>query len=223
MQRHVRNNNEATAALTLIALREFKGCVVTADALHCHREMAKRIVKRGGDYVLAAKDNQPAVLRDAKKATALLDRHAKSAATKDARHGHKETDSALVALAKDMAKTHDFPGLRAVTWIKIRRGGEKSIERYFLLPQPYISGEVLRIVREHWRIESCLRWFLDVVLDEDLARNRKDNAPANLAVLRRLALDVAGCYPDTKTPLRRKLKRAGWNEAFLFDFIRYMQ
>jgi hypothetical protein len=60
-------------------------------------------------------------------------------------------------------------------------------------------------------------------MDEDLARNRKDHGPENLAVLRRMALNIARAHPDTKTSLRRKIKRAGWDDNFLFDLIRHMQ
>ena len=66
-------------------------------------------------------------------------------------------------------------------------------------------------------------WPLDVVLDEDLARNRKDNAPANLAVLKRLALNIVRAHPDTTTSLRGKLKRAGWDDAFLFTMLGHMR
>jgi predicted transposase YbfD/YdcC len=217
-------NNEAAAALQLINLLSLKGCVVTADALHCHREMAKAIVKRGGDYVLAVKDNQPSLLRDAKAVIASEDRKGTSpATTRDARHGRKELRTALVAPAGNMAKKHAFPGLKAVARIRSRRGREKTVERYFLLTRSYTPHQVLRTVRQHWTIENCLHWPLDVVLDEDLARSRKDNAPANLAVLRRLALNIARAYPDTKTSLRGKFKRAGWDETFLFDMLHHMR
>ena len=217
-------NNEAAAALQLIKLLSLKGCVVTADALHCHREMAKAIVKRGGDYALTVKANQPNLLRDAKAVIAAATRKgATTATTRDARHGRKETRTAVVAPAGDMAKQHAFPGLKAVARITSRRGQEKTVERYFLLTQSYQPQAALRIVRQHWTIENGLHWPLDVLLDEDLARNRKDNAPANLAVLRRLALNIARAHPDTKTSLRGKLKRAGWDEAFLFDMLRHMR
>lgn len=91
------------------------------------------------------------------------------------------------------------------------------------MSQPYSRTQTLSIVRQHWGIENCLHWPLDVVLDEDLARNRKDNAPANLAVLKRLALNVARAHPDTKTSLRAKLKRARWDDTFLFDMLRHMR
>ncbi len=62
------NNDEAGAALKLIELVALKGCGGTADALHCHRKMVEAITGRGGDYVLAVKDNQSGLLRDAKAA-----------------------------------------------------------------------------------------------------------------------------------------------------------
>jgi predicted transposase YbfD/YdcC len=218
------NNNEAAGALQLLELLQLKGCVVTADALHCHRAMAKEITDRGGNYVLAVKDNQPALLRDAKAALQAARRHAaKSATTIDATHGRKERRTALVAVVKEMAQEHDFPGLQAVARITSKRGKDDTVERYFLMSQPYSPAEVLGIVRTHWTIENGLHWPLDVVLDEDLARNRKDNGPANLAVMRRLALNIARAHPDTKTSLRAKLKRAGWNDTFLFDLIGHMR
>ena len=218
------NNNEVAGALQLIGLLQLKGCVVTADALHCHRGMAKEIVQRNGDYVLAVKDNQPALLADAKAAIRAAERQGKrSTTTTDAGHGREERRRALVVPVKDMAQQHDFPGLKAIARITSKRGGDKTIERYFLMSRAYSPAEVLRIVRTHWTIENGLHWPLDVTLDEDLARNRKDNGPANLAVLRRLALNVARAQPDGKVSLRGKLKRAGWNDTYLFDLFSHMR
>jgi predicted transposase YbfD/YdcC len=218
------NNNEAAGALQLIELLQLKGCVVTADALHCHRGMAQAIRARGGDYVLAVKENQPALMRDAKAAIRAAARQGKpSTITVDAGHGRKEKRRAVVAPVPHMAQDHDFAGLKAVARITSKRGTDKTAERYFLMSQAYSPKDVLRIVRTHWTIENSLHWPLDVVLDEDLARNRKDNAPANLAVLRRLALNVARAHPDNTTSLRGKLKRAGWNDTFLFELVHHMR
>jgi predicted transposase YbfD/YdcC len=217
-------NNEALAAVQLIELIQLKGCVVTADALHCHRSMAKTIVERGGDYVLAVKDNQPALLADAKAAIAAAKRKgAKRLATAELNHGRAEKRSAIVVSVKEMGQKHDFPGLKAVACITSKRAKDDTVDRYFLMSQPYSRIQTLRIVRQHWGIENCLHWPLDVVLDEDLARNRKDNAPANLAILKRLALNVARAHPETKTSLRAKLKRAGWDDRFLFDMLSHMR
>ena len=217
-------NNEAAAAMQLIELLQLKGCVVTADALHCHRTMAKAIVERGGDYVLTVKANQPALMADAEAAVAALKHKSeKSAKSAETAHGRREKRAALVATVKGMAEKHNFPGLAAVARIVSTRGTDKPITRYFLMSRPFSAPEVLRIVRQHWDIENGLHWTLDVVLDEDLARNRKDHGPANLAVLRRLALNVARAHPDTTTSLRLKLKRAGWNDNFLLELVRHMR
>jgi predicted transposase YbfD/YdcC len=214
-------NNEAAGALQLVELLQLKGCVVTADALHCHRAMAKAIVERGGDYVLAVKNNQPALLRDAKAAISAAERKkAKQTTTNDAAHGRKETRTAIVAPVPDMAEEQDFPGLKAVARITSKRGRDKTVQRYFLLTHCYTPAALLCIVREHWGIENRLHWTLDVILDEDQARSRKDHAPANLAVLRRLALNIARAHPDKKISLRGKLKRAGWDDSFLVDMLR---
>ena len=215
-------NNEAKAAVQLVELLQLKGCVVTADALHCRRDLAAAIRARGGDYVLAVKDNQPLLLRDAQAALAARCA-APAAATRDARHGRNEMRSATVVATPGLADRHDFPGLKAVACITSRRGRDKPISRYFVLSQVFATDDLLRIVREHWSIENRLHWPLDVVLDEDLARNRKDHAPANLAVLRRLALNVARAHPDDKTPLRAKLKIAGWDDSYLFSMIAHMR
>jgi predicted transposase YbfD/YdcC len=217
------DNDETQAALDVIGLVALKGCIVTADALHCHAAMAKAVLDQGADYVLAVKANQPSLLADAKAALAELPEHTVPATTQDAAHGRIESRVALVTSAKAMARKHDFPGLAAVAKITSRRGADQPSERFFLLSRPYKAETLLAIRRDHWGIENTLHWTLDVVMDEDFARNRKDNGPQNLAVLRRLALNIARAHPDKKTSLRRKLLRAGWDETFLFELIRHMR
>jgi predicted transposase YbfD/YdcC len=215
--------NEAEAALALVGLLQMKGCVVTGDALHCHRTMAKAILGRGGDYVLAVKHNQPGLARDAEATLAVAGKSATPAQTTGKAHDRQEIRTAIVVPAAHMAVVHDFPGLAAVARVESRRGTDEPVARTFLLSKRFPAARLLDIVRTHWTIENTLHWTLDVALDEDLARNRKDNGPANLAVLRRLALNIARAHPDTQTSLRRKLLRAGWDDGFLFDLIRHMR
>lgn len=216
------DGNEAEAALQLVGLLQLKGCVVTADALHCHRAMAEAITAKGGDYVLAVKANQPGLLRDAEAALATA-KSVKPAQTTGKAHDREEIRTAVVVPAAHMAIIHAFPGLAAVARIESRRGNDAPVSRIFLLSKRFSAAKLLELVRTHWSIENTLHWTLDVTLQEDLARNRKDNGPANLAVLRRLALNIARAHPDTKTSLRRKLLRAGWDDNFLFNLIRHMR
>ena len=74
------------------------------------------------------------------------------------------------------------------------------------------------MARAHWEIENALHWQLDVSFREDAARNRKDNGPANIAILRRRAAGVAR-RDTSKESLSIKLKRAGWSDAFLLSLL----
>ncbi len=73
-------------------------------------------------------------------------------------------------------------------------------------------------MRAHWGIENGLHWVLDVTMNEDGLRNRKDHGPENLALLRRLALNLATLEPS-KASIKGKLKRAGWDSAYLVAIL----
>ena len=63
---------EQVVALELVAgLPSLDGRVVTADALHCGRDMARCIQSKGGDYVLQVKANQPSLLKHAQRLDAI--------------------------------------------------------------------------------------------------------------------------------------------------------
>jgi predicted transposase YbfD/YdcC len=52
-------SNEITAIPKLLDALELDGAIVTIDAMGCQKEIAAKIIDRGGDYVLGAKDNHP--------------------------------------------------------------------------------------------------------------------------------------------------------------------
>jgi len=215
--------NEITAMGALLELLDLKGRLVTADAMHCQRETAQAIIERGADYVLALKANQPDLLEDVRL---LLDDPAAPpddvAETVDGDHGRIETRRAAVLSDVDfLCRDHQWPGLAAVGKITAARemnGKTTTAIRYYLLSKPLSAKRFLAVVRAHWGIENELHWILDVVLDEDQARNRRDNAPENLALLRRLVLNLLRANQN-KGSLRGKIKRAGWNDAFLLRLL----
>ena len=125
-----------------------------------------------------------------------------------------------------MAKRHGFPGLCAIGRIeavrRIKAKADERLVRLFVLSQPLAPEKLLHTARIHWGIENQLHWVLDVVFDEDRARNRKDNGPQNLALLRKLALNMLRAHPG-KASLRRKIKRAGWEDKFLISLLGQMR
>jgi predicted transposase YbfD/YdcC len=211
------HGTELDAALEVLGLIALKGKVVTADALHCNRRTVAAINAGGGDWCLALKANQDSLLSDARACFGQLTEDHPHACTEDSGHGRREQRTAVVIPAKGLAEHHEFPGLKALGRIKSRReadGKTSSETRYFALSRTPAPEGLLTTVRAHRAIENALHWQLDVSFREDAARNRKDNAPGNIAVLRRRALDVVRQDPS-KGSLSIKLRRAGWDEAFL--------
>ena len=213
------NGEEIQAAMAAIALLDLAGAIVTADALHCHRAFAQQIVERSGDYLLALKANRSGLLADAR---ARLDQATgKSANVEGIAHGRVERRTARVVSAGDIGKTRDFPGLKAIVCIVSERDGKRE-QRFYLASRLFGPKQALAIARSHWQIENGLHWALDVVFGEDASRARKDNAPQNLAILRRLALNAARAMQD-KTSLRGRIKRAGWDDKYLAKLLTQMR
>ena len=106
-----------------------------------------------------------------------------------------------------------------ITATRETQTGTSQETRYFLLSEAFSPERFLAIVRAHWGIENGLHWVLDVTMNEDGLRNRKDHGPENLALLRRLALNLATLEPSKasikEASIRGKLKRAGWDNAYL--------
>ena len=219
------NGNEIAGALEVLKLLSLPGCVVTADALHCNRKMAKAIRHTKADYALKVKANQSGLLKSAEAALAAADDQASQAETYDKAHGREERRRAVVVATPGLAQKHRFAGLAAVAQIEAWRtvGNKTSHHSYHvLLSKPFTAQEVLAIVREHWSIENRLHWPLDVVFQEDLSRARKDNAPQNLTTLRHLALNILRAHPK-KASLNLKRRRAGWDDAFLLELMTHVR
>ena len=221
------SGGEAEAALAAVGLLSLKGALVSGDALHCHRRMTKLVCERGGDYVLAIKGNQSKLAREAK---AALDKAADNprtamAESEDAAHGRHEVRRAFVAPFRQTPGPNALVGLCAVarleSW-RTRDGKTTHTVRCYALSKRLPPAHVLSAVRKHWAIENNLHWQLDVLMAEDQTRNRKNNGPANLALLRRLALNVLQAEPES-IPLSHKRLKARWNDETLLHLMTHLR
>jgi len=218
-----RKSNEITAIPRLLALLSLQGCTVTIDAMGAQRDIASQIVEQGGDYALALKGNQGTLHDDVRL---LLNDPERPATpfhrTVDGDHGRIETRTATVETnVAFLQETHEWPGLEAVGMIvrereTTRKGETKQTSEtaYYLLSERITPARFAEVARSHWGIENTLHWSLDVTMNEDKSRNRLDNGPENLAVLRHMALNII-TKDTSKGSKRGKFKRAGWNEGFL--------
>jgi predicted transposase YbfD/YdcC len=226
-QQKAPGRNETAGALEVLDLLSLEGCVVTADALHCHRAFAAAVCARGGDYVLAIKANRGRVFNAVTQQFARSGPRRVAVQVDPSGHDRQEARRATIMRNSTLAAAYGFPGAAAVGRITSRRRlrgrpADAPVVRHYLLSKSISPKRLLQVTRSHWGIENQLHWVLDVHFAEDRNRARKDNAPENLAILRRLALNILRVHPE-RTSLRRKIKRAGWDDAFLIAVLSHMR
>ncbi|UVK42415.1 ISAs1 family transposase [Mesorhizobium sp. AR07] len=217
--------DEVKATLDLLKSLDLKGCTVTADALHCRPDTAKALIGKKAHYALGLKPNRPKLFAAAERSFAQAGEIA-FFETSDSAHGRTETRRASVLPLKRLLDLPGFPGLKAIGRIEASRsvaGGKSSTSvRYVALSKVLTPKRLAETLRAHWTIENQLHWSLDVVFHEDDARSRKDNAPQNLAVIRRLAQNILQAHPLDK-PIASKMRRARWNKDFFFQLFTHMR
>jgi predicted transposase YbfD/YdcC len=215
--------NESEAALQMLQMLRLKNRIVTADALFCSRPFAQTVLDREGHYVLALKGNQSKLFTDVVGRFGRKGERDTAQVPLAVNHDRRELRKAAVMRDSELATKHKFPGIVAVARItsqRRRRGfpADKPCVRYFLLSKYVSAKRLLDIVRSHWAVENQLHWVLDVIFGEDANRTRKDEAPQNLAILRKMALNILRAHPD-KLSIRRKINAAAWDDAFLLSLL----
>lgn len=224
-QRLAPARSEVTAARDIIALFDLAGSIVTADALHGSRHTAAAIRSRDGDYALVIKGNRGPLHRAAQALFADADPDQAAVTNDPASHGRAEQRRAWVLPVAEWAQTYRFEGLAAVARIDARRivdGNEQRQTRYIVLSRLLLPQDVLRIVRAHWSIENCQHWVLDVAFGEDRIHTRNDHTAQNLAMLRRLALNLLRSDP-AKDAIRLKVKKAASSNPYLRTLLAQMR
>ena len=217
--------SEVKGTLDLLKGLTLKGCTVTADALHCHPAMAEAVRAAKAHYALGLKANHGPLFAAAEAGFAAAGELA-FFETKERAHGRLERRRAAILPAGRLPHCPDFPGLKAIGRIQAERtdtdSRHKTATRYVALSKLLSPAKLATVIRTHWSIENQLHWTLDVVFDEDDARTRKDNAPENLAVIRRLAHNILNAHPLNK-PLASKMRRANWSKEFFFELFAHMR
>ena len=221
-------SNEITAIPDLLDVLSLEGTVVTIDAAGCQTAIARKVIEKGGDYVLALKDNQPNLAADV--ALLFQDAHRggpDSPQTDQAEriekgHGRIETRISTTiadpALLAPLRRSEEWVKLQSLIEIRAQRqvDGETTTKlRYYLSSLDGNAKTALRVTRGHWGIENSMNWVLDVAFREDDSRVRTDYGPENFGILRRIALNLLKQENTLKVGVKAKRKAAGWDETYL--------
>ena len=212
-------SNEITAIPDRLALLDRHGAVVSIDAMGCQKTIAQAIVDAGADYVLALKDNHPTLCDEVQLwlDTEVARERLSVAETVEKDHGRIETRRYALSSQIDWLEAKpEWAGLQAVGRVESTRiiGDQTSTEcRYFLCSFPD-RDRFAATVRGHWAIENAQHWVLDVQFGEDACRTRKDHSAENLALIRRLAINVLRHNGPARDSIRRRKRRATLNDEY---------
>jgi len=225
-------SNEIPTIPALLQQLALDGCLITVDASGCQTAIATQITEQGADYVLALKENQE-TLHDA---VAFLFAAGQAEGFAGSTHDHcRHVEKNHGRIELRQVWTVDDPAviayldpagawsqLRSVAMVvaERRRGGESSREtRYYLSSLPGDAARIGAAVRGHWGIENRLHWGLDIAFREDESRVRQGHADQNLAVLRRLALNLLRQEPSAQMGTKAKRLKAGWDQVYLLKLL----
>jgi predicted transposase YbfD/YdcC len=214
-------SNEIPAVQQLIDMLDLAGAVVTADAMHCQRETAEKIIDKKADYVLMVKGNQETLQ------TELLDAVAQAFAeehpglrqckkTEKNRNRRETREVAVLPVPRDTSVFARWAGIATIGAIYRAReinGTLQESQEFFISSLPCKVRAISGHLRSHWSIENSQHHVLDVTFTEDASRIRKGTGPEITSVFRRLALNLLQRDTTLKASIRAKRKLCGWDEA----------
>jgi predicted transposase YbfD/YdcC len=224
-------SNEITAIPQLLDLLDVRGATVTVDAMGCQREIVKKLVDQGADYIIAVKNNQPTLAQAVEvafqdEAQGLRQGRLQQDTSVTKGHGRLETrrcvvTSDLSTLSKALKSA--WPGIRSLVMIHSQREftsgehkGDASAEwRYYISSCDLGAPDFNHQIRLHWSIENGCHWVLDVNFREDHSRIRVGHGAENFAILRRMTLNLINQDKTLKVSKKSKRQLAAWSTTHL--------
>ena len=232
-----RKTNEITALPELLDLLDLDGHTVSLDAMGCQKAIAQKIHLANAHYLLALKGNQgtlhkrvaeffgsPGQVKAAKQ-------RGKTITVSDCQnqgHGRQERRIVMATDALegiDKLERENWLGLESIVCVEAHREelstGKSSVEKRYYITSHKPDAELLqKLIRQHWSIENQCHWILDVTWREDESRIRKNHAAKNVALLRKLALNLLKADTTVKDTVRGKRLQATFCETILSQFLR---
>ena len=139
-------------------------------------------------------------------------------------HGRVETRRyTLISARNEAGFSLRFPGLKGIGKVDITRTYQDKVDystRYFVTSLSYEQIDTfMKAVRKQWQIEVDLHWSLDVSFREDLNQSRIGHSAENLALVRRIALNLLKQESSHKHGISCRRKTAGWDHQYLLKVL----
>lgn len=185
---------------------DLRKTMVTADALHCQRKICSTIVKKKGNYVIKAKNNQEALVNEISQSFEKYQKKIKKLSFNNCDYE--------MLLIKDIISDVDWPGCKS--YIKMISHKREDQSDYNPIPQYFVSSAtdiqlIAEAVDNRWDIEDGLHFFKDNFLKEDSCTFMGKNAVKVMATINnivyafyRIASAIVGDETMSMTIIRYK-------------------
>ncbi len=226
-------SNEITAIPELLNSLAIQGCLVSIDAMGCQKDIAKQIIAKQGDYLLALKGNQGTLHDEVDSFFSMAkaedfkniehDFHQEV----DAGHGRVETRTAYALDVKKYKKyfstLSEWKKLTSIVMVESLREGKhfetKEVRFYICSAEPN-AEYLLNASRKHWGVENSLHWTLDVTFREDESRIRAEASAENYAIFRHIALNILRKDTFKKASVKRKRQMAALDDEYRTTLVK---
>ena len=188
-------SNEIKAVPILLDKIDVAGKIVTADAMSMQKDIVEKIRKKGGDFLIELKANQPSLRYGIEDR--LVEHTPVYSYTEgpELAHGRIETRTYRVYDGLDIiADKKKWGGNMTIieyesSTVKKSTGVHTSEKRLYVSSMPTDTPKPGSIVRNHWSIES-MHWGLDHNLQQDNIKRKSTRAARNLDTIQRIVYSV---------------------------------
>lgn len=225
-------SNEITAIPALLDALFLEGAIVTIDAMGCQKEIARKIVEKKADYVLALKENHPTLLKEVTQSFEEKHSH-EFYQTLD--YGHGRIEERKYSIINDLGfifERDSWRNLQSIVRIDSRRTikktGEIQEERGYYISSASLAEPISKAIRFHWGIENRVHYCLDVVFGEDSSSKREGFAAQNFSLINKIVLNLIRKNKDRDieskrfkkwTSLRSRRKLAIYCDDYLLELL----
>ena len=219
-------SNEITAIPELLKVLCLENTVVTIDAMGCQEAIAKGIIDKQADYILAVKGNQKQLYQNIQDEFRFAE-HIVTITNDNLDHGRIETRRcSVVSNFKFIPSNNKWKELKSIIKIESTRAFKNSNKptekatRYYISSLEASAEDFQKAIRSHWGIENKLHWVLDVAFSEDASRKRTGNAAQNYSILLKIALNLLKNDKSVKIGVKGKRLKAAWSNSYLLKILK---
>ena len=188
-------SNEIKAVPILLDKIDVAGKIITADAMSMQKDIVETIRKKGGDFLIELKANQPALrygIEDRIEEQTPVYSYTEGP---ELAHGRIEIRTYRIYDGLDIiADKEKWGGNMTIieyesSTVKKSTGVCTSEKRLYVSSLPTDTPKPGIFVRKHWSIES-MHWGLDVNLLQDKIKRKSTKAARNLDTIQRIVYSV---------------------------------